>query len=99
MSLCDPYYTDEDLIGLQQFKDEAAPSQETLSYLSDIDRMKEQFNERQNQVFQLCWVQEYTMQEAASILDVTLGKVISANRGIKRIIDSYKKNIKKEMVF
>jgi RNA polymerase sigma factor (sigma-70 family) len=99
MSLCDPYYTDEDLIGLQQFKDDAAPSQETLSYLSDIDRMKEQFNERQLQVFDLCWVKEHTMQETASILDVTLGKVISANRGIKRIIDSYKKNMKKEMVF
>ena len=99
MSLCDPYYTDEDLIGLQQFKDEAAPSQETLSYLSDIDRIKSQFNERQLQVFDICWVQEHTMQEASEILNITLGKVISANRGIKRIIELYKKNMKKEMVF
>jgi hypothetical protein len=41
---------------------------------------------------------EHTMQEAADILDITLGKVISANRGIKRIIDNYKKTMNKQMV-
>lgn len=98
LKVCDPYFNDEDVIGVQQYEDPTAPSQDSLSLMSDIHRMKNQMNDRQLQVFHLCWEMEHTMQEAADILDITLGKVISANRGIKRIIDNYKKTMNKQMV-
>lgn len=98
LTLCDPYYntTGEETSRLQEFIDESAFSEETLAYLAEIDNIKKQFNEIQKSVFHYHWYMGCTIPETAEYLNTTVGKVISAKRGIIRAIENYKRIAKKE---
>lgn len=95
LTLCDPYYnsTGEETSRLQEYEDSSAQSADTITYLAQIDKMKSEFNQMQKDVFYYVWELECTIPETADALNTTTGKVISANRGIKRIIDSHKRLI------
>jgi RNA polymerase sigma factor (sigma-70 family) len=98
LTLCDPYYnsTGEESSRLQEYEDQNAHSAETLTYLAQIDKMKSEFNQIQKDVFYYVWELECTIPETAEALNTTTGKVISANRGIKRIIESHKRSMRLE---
>ncbi len=100
LTLCDPYYnsTGEETSRLQEYEDTSAHSAETLTYLAQIDNMKNEFNQMQKDVFHYVWELECTIPETAEALNTTTGKVISANRGIKRIIDNHKRIMHKEYI-
>jgi DNA-directed RNA polymerase specialized sigma subunit len=100
LTLCDPYYnsTGEETSRLQEFEDSSAKSAEVITYLAQIDKMKSEFNSMQKDVFHYVWELECTIPETAEALSTTTGKVISANRGIKRIIDNHKRLMVKEQV-
>ncbi len=93
LTLCDPYYnsTGEETSRLQEYEDSSAQSADTITYLAQIDKMKSEFNQMQKNVFHYVWELECTIPETAEALNTTTGKVISANRGIKRIIDNHKR--------
>jgi len=95
LTLCDPYYNSlgEETSRLQEYEDITAPTQDSLSYLVEIDRIKNQLNPMQQNVFKMVWEMECTIPETADALNTTMGKVISANRGIKRIIDNHKRTM------
>lgn len=95
LTLCDPYYNSlgEETSRLQEYEDITAPTQDSLSYLVEIDRIKNQLNPMQRNVFKMVWEMECTIPETADALNTTMGKVISANRGIKRIIDNHKRTM------
>jgi len=100
LTLCDPYYNTmgEETSRLQEFEDEDCPDEETLSLRAEIENIKNLFNPVQRNVFKYVWEMECTIPETADYLDTTVGKVISANRGIKRIIENYNRQSKRELV-
>ena len=74
--------------------DKKGLDQNDLALLVDISKIKDKMSERQRNVYKLIWEENHTVPATAEMLNITIGQVISADRGIKRMFSQYKEQLK-----
>ena len=66
-------------------------SQNGLTLKVDLELLKNKMNDRQKSVYELLYEEKFTMIETAQILNITLGRVVFADDGIKKIFREYRR--------